>query len=75
MNKIKTNTIILIVVGVLVAAIAWKVFGNANAANAASSGKKQNGNKKQNQGTSGQSGSSEAPADGDGAASSFFGRK
>lgn len=73
MNKIKTNTIILIVVGVLVAAIAWKVFGNANAA--ASSGKKQNGNKKQNQGTSGNSGSSEAPADGDGAASSFFGRK
>lgn len=73
MNKIKTNTIILIVVGVLVAAIAWKVFGNANAATA--NGKKQNGSKKQNQGTSGNSGSSEAPADGDGAASSFFGRK
>lgn len=71
MNKIKTNTIILIAVGLVVAAIAWKVFSNGNAA-AATGNKKSNNNKNNNSGTGSAAGDTAAEGSG---TSSFFGRK
>lgn len=70
MNKIKTNTIILIAVGIVVAAIAWKVFSNGNAA--ATGNKKSNNNKNNNSGTGSAAGDTAAEGSG---TSSFFGRK